>query len=337
MALPLAVILLILLHAHLTLYNPPPQKILHQEVDAVLTNHTDTFGLMTWNLGYAGLGDDMDFFYDGGRQVRTSRERTMENLSAIGQFIQSHQRLDFFLFQEADQGSRRSYRIHMPDSISRVLPDAHLAFGKNYDVRFVPVPWYAPMGRVLSGVLTASHPKPSEVVRYSYPGSYPYPGSLFNLQRCLLLSRYPLTNGKELVLINTHNSAFDDGDLRKKQMDFLKNLLLDEFEKGNYVIAGGDFNQCPPAFKSQFSANVFNDEKVMYIPGDFLEDWHFVYDPAVPTNRRVVAPYDAETTKTTLIDFFIMSPNIKPLSVKGVHLGFRHSDHNPVLSEFVLL
>ena len=30
----------------------------------------DTLTLVSWNIGYAGLGDNMDFFYDGGRRVR---------------------------------------------------------------------------------------------------------------------------------------------------------------------------------------------------------------------------------------------------------------------------
>lgn len=39
------------------------------------------------NIGYAGLGDNMDFFYDGGRRVRDSRERTARNLKEIVETI----------------------------------------------------------------------------------------------------------------------------------------------------------------------------------------------------------------------------------------------------------
>jgi hypothetical protein len=45
---------------------------------------------------------------------------------------------------------------------------------------------------------------------------------------------------KELVLINTHNEAFDPGDIRRAQMDYLRTFMIDEYSKGNYVIAGGD-------------------------------------------------------------------------------------------------
>ena len=65
------------------------------------------------------------------------------------------------------------------------------------------------------------------------------------LDRCFLLSRLALPDGKELVLINTHNEAFDDGSQRNQQMAVLKELMLKEYEKGNYVITGGDWNLNP--------------------------------------------------------------------------------------------
>ncbi len=332
-----AILAVILIHAHITFYEPRELTLLFESEQPDILSDTTTISLMTWNLGYAGLGDDMDFFYDGGREVRTSRGRTLANLESILSFIREYADTDFFLFQEVDRNARRSYYIDMTDSLRQAIPEANHAFGKNYHVRFVPVPWYAPMGRVTSGLVTISHPAPRSVKRVNYPGNYPWPEKLFNLQRCFLINRYPLTNEKELVVINTHNSAFDDGNLRAQQMEYLQKVLTSEYERGNYVIAGGDFNQCPPDFEPDFFFNVFDEENIMYIPENYLPGWHFVYDPTVPTNRRLLAPYDATTTATTLIDFFIVSPNVKPLEVQGVHLDFKHSDHNPVLARFRLL
>ncbi len=332
-----AVLVMILIYGHITEYAPSDKTILFKKEVQPGINDTSTISIMTWNQGYAGLDKDMDFFYDGGRQVRTSRDQTIINLNAILDRIKHHKELDFFLLQEVDIAARRSYYINMLDSIQVSLPEAHLLFAKNYHVRFVPVPWYAPMGRVFSGIVTAGNHTPASAYRLSFPGNYPWPGKLFNLKRSLILSRYPLNSGKELILINTHNSAFDDGSLRKLQMDFLKEIMLAEYDQGNYVIAGGDFNQCPPGFEPDFFFNIFDDDDFLMIPEDFLSDWHFVYDPTVPTNRRVVAPYDPATTKTTLIDFFIASPNIMPIGVQGIHLDFEHSDHNPVIATFKLL
>ncbi|MFO7874692.1 MAG: hypothetical protein R6U62_09445 [Bacteroidales bacterium] len=329
-------LLFFLLHAQITWYNPDLKETQFETSQPDMLHTGDTLTMLTWNLGYAGLGDDMDFFYDGGRQVRTSKARTQENLDSILNLIGGLDDTDVFLFQEVDRSSRRSYYISMEDQLAALLPDANHAFGKNYDVRFVPLPWYAPMGRVESGLMTSSRHRPEVVKRYSYPGSYRWPGKLFHLQRCFLLSRHPVSGGKELVIINTHNSAFDDGQLRKKEMAFLKEILTNEYNKGNYVIAGGDYNQCPPGFEPAFSNNMFDSENLMYIPDDFLAGWHFIYDSRTPTNRRLQSPYSPDTTPTTLIDFFIASPNIEPLEVHGIQLDFKHADHNPVQAMFHL-
>ncbi len=327
----------LILFATLTRYSPEEKTlILHIDQPTVFSD-TAQISVLTWNIGYAGLGDDMDFFYDGGKSMRTSRERTLENHRAILDFIRKNGHKNFLFLQEVDKESKRSYRINTLDSLQQLMPDTWHAYGKNYDVRFVPVPFYAPMGKVNSGIVSSSHAAPITSERFSFPGSYPWPSNLFNLQRCFLLNRYPVDNGRELVVINTHNSAFDDGNLRIKQLNYLGNILEKEYEKGNYVIAGGDWNMCPPDFEPEFFFNRFDTMDLMHIPKDFLPEWQWVYDATVPTNRRLQTPYDPATTLTTLIDFFLISPNIKTLEVRGEHLDFKHSDHNPVLARFQLL
>jgi exonuclease III len=37
-----------------------------------------------------------------------------------------------------------------------------------------------------------------------------------------------------------------------------------------------------------------------------------------------------DQTFTTVIDYFLLSPNIELLEVKGIDEGFENSDHNPV-------
>ena len=44
----------------------------------------DSISLVAWNLGYAALGDNADFFMDGGKMVYSADEaRVRENLNAI--------------------------------------------------------------------------------------------------------------------------------------------------------------------------------------------------------------------------------------------------------------
>ena len=70
----------------------------------------DTLTVLSWNIGYAGLGDDMDFFYDGGKRVRDSRRRTLENLRNIVAELRKAD-ADIMLLQEVDCDSHRSYGI----------------------------------------------------------------------------------------------------------------------------------------------------------------------------------------------------------------------------------
>jgi len=233
--------------------------------------------------------------------------------------------------QEVDTDSKRSYEIDEYETIAGHLESYSGSFAVNYDVFFVPVPPSSPMGKVNSGIATLGKYKPSTSVRYAFPGQYGFPKQLFMLDRCFMVNRYPLANGKELLIINTHNEAFDPGEIRKAQMEYLKSFITGEYDKGNYIVAGGDWNQCPPDFKPQFSRNKVNADQ-MVLSSDYLPSaWSWVYDNTTPSNRSVVASYDPSTTTTTVIDFFLLSPNVEGVMVRTIDLGFENSDHNPVV------
>jgi endonuclease/exonuclease/phosphatase family metal-dependent hydrolase len=291
---------------------------------------TSQISIMTWNIGYCGLDKEMNFFYDGGTKVFTPRVKCIENLDAVKRFIKNNDSIDFILIQEIDKKSKRSYSINQFDTLVKLMNNFYPFFAKNYDVFFVPVPPASPMGKVLSGLATFSKFKPSLSTRYTFPGEYGFPKQLFMLDRCFLVNRYPTENGKELLIINTHNEAFDPGEIRKAQMAYLKEFLLSEYEKGNYIITGGDWNQSPPEFKPEFSNNKVNTEQMM-MNSDYLPSgWKWVYDQRVPSNRTVIAAYDPQTTTTTVIDLFLLSPNIEKISAECINLNFENSDHNPV-------
>lgn len=110
----------------------------------------DTLTILSWNIGYAGLGDNMDFFYDGGRRVRDTRARTAANLAQIVLTLQKID-ADIMLLQEVDRSSHRTYRIDEAGLIGAAFPGYAAAFGFNYKAWFVPIPLRDPIGRVASG------------------------------------------------------------------------------------------------------------------------------------------------------------------------------------------
>lgn len=296
------------------------------------------FSIMTWNLGYMGLGKDMDFFYDGGKMVRPGKDEYQSYaLGTIGHLASGDQP-DFILFQEVDRHSKRSYRNDQYGQLSSALPDHSSAFAVNYDVGYVPVPLLKPMGKVLSGIALFARYQPAECYRGLLPGEYSWPVRLFMLDRCFIVARYPLASGSNLVIINTHNEAFDAGEMRNKQMEHLREIMMEEYEKGHYVIAGGDWNMNPPGYSTSTFRN--GDVARTILPelqSDFFpEDWKWVFDPTIPTNRDVIRNYERGKTLTTIIDFFVISPNIRVESARTTDLMFKWSDHQPFMMTFIL-
>jgi len=321
-----------ILYAQFTDYKPQPEEkaeVLLPTTELPSINK-DTLIFYDWNIGYCGLGKESDFFYDGGKMVRPTKELSDKNLNGFIKTISEWKSdADFILIQEIDINSKRSYYTNQFEKAFTTLGNYEAVFGKNYDVKFVVMPFLEPMGKVVSGIGTFCKYKTAETpVKYAFPSNFSWPKSLFFLDRCFVKHHFNLKNGKQLVVINTHNSAYDGGSLKKQEMAYFKKYIVDEYAKGNYVVVGGDWNQIPPGYKP-LKEN--SDYEEMPVPKDFADkDWTFAFDGNTPTNRKVDFPYEAGKTYTTVIDFFLLSPNIELIEVKGLPNGFEYSDHQPV-------
>ena len=323
--------LIFLVYATVDDYKPVDVDLQYDNNQASVISDSAELKLLIWNIGYAGLDASMDFFYDGGDQMRPSEEGVINNMKGVVKILTPNLENDFILLQEVDRNSKRSYHLNQFEIIEGHFHQFGAFFGMNYQVFFVPIPLKNPMGKVESGLMTLSKHSPSGVSRHSFPGNYSWPMKLFMLDRCFLVNRYPVNNGNELVIINTHNSAYDDGTLRELQMSFLKEFLLTEYEKENYIIVGGDWNQTPYGFDPVLPSHQFDTVNLTYVDKDYpAADWNWAFDSTLPTNRRVAVPYDRSTSLTTVIDYYLLSPNIKLDEVKTADVNFEFSDHQPV-------
>ncbi len=298
----------------------------------------DSLTLVSWNIGYFGLGKEMDFFYEGGKMVRPSRDLYKKYKQLAIDRISTFNGADFILLQEIDSFAKRSWYDNQITAIESVLPGYSGSFGLNY-VAWVPVPFTEPMGKVRAGLATFSKETPLTSTRVSFESSYKWPLRLFQLKRCFIEQRYKTTQGKELIVINTHNSAFDDADeLRKKELNKLKELMVNEYRKGNYIIIGGDWNQNPPLFDTANVLSIYKPRLIEHgIPDDFIpKGWVYAFDPEHSTNRDVHMPYKEGVTASTVLDFFIISPNIMLQEVNTIPTGFIESDHQPVIMKVLL-
>lgn len=321
-----------ILYATLTDYKPPLQETLQVENAQTLQVTDSVFSFLIWNIGYGGLGAKDDFFYDGGKTVVSHEKHVKEYLEGIKNFVKQHADKDFILLQEVDKKAKRSYGINQLTYIAEALPNHAYVYAPNYVVDFIPIPYTNPLGRVNAGLGSYSKFQLTEATRYQLPGSFPWPKSVYFLDRCILVKRTPLLNGKDLVVVNIHNSAYDDtGELKAAEMAFIKDYLLKEFEKGNYIVVGGDWNQTPPDFEK----NTYRKSGDDYAPENIAKDlmpagWWWIYDATSPTNRNLKTAYNPKTTSCTVIDFYLVSPNIEVLEVKTHNLNFAYSDHQPV-------
>lgn len=302
-----------------------------------------TYSILSWNIGYAGLGKNSDFFMSGGKKVRPSKDYLYTCFDGIVKTIQNIP-TDIVFLQEVDIESRRSRRINQFESIQKTLNKKGI-FALNYKCPFVPFP-FPPIGKVECGIASLSNFKISTAHRHSLPVLFKWPFRLANLKRCFLETRLPIyqdnkPTGKELILVNFHLEAFDNGQAKIAQTKQLMNFLNSEYAKGNYVIAGGDFNQTFPGAK-EYPFNGMDSWVASTMEASSLQSgWSFCFDDSVPSCRSTAEPYVGKKAETKdfqfyLIDGFIRSPNVEVTTVKTIDKNFEYSDHNPIYLEFRL-
>ena len=312
----------------ITEYKPEPvepaEPVLHAgegEAPAELT-------LLSWNIGYAGLDAGADVFMDGGSAVHPEEGRVADNLAAIVARLYELD-WDIALLQEVDRNSTRTGGIDQAAHLASLLYCSG-DFAPNYRCDFVPFP--LPMiGRVDSGVMTLSGAAAQQTERVALPCPFSWPVRMANLKRCLLVSRYSVAGtDRELVVVNLHLEAYDDGAGKLAQTEMLWEILQAEYAKGNYVIAGGDFNQAFPGTAECYP--VADPEKwtPCLLDGQLPEGWQYAFDAETPTCRLLDAPLSPDT-QVYVIDGFILSPNVRLAEVETLDLQFENSDHNPVL------
>ncbi len=343
---PAVLFILLALFLTVTEFRPEPlMKVVIHETEKAQTvpDAAKPLRIVTWNIGYGGLGAKQDFFMDGGSMVRPeSKAAVSENLAGCVSVLKNVN-ADIWMIQEIDEKAKRSYYINQRQLFAEESGYGYAA-AYNFKCRFVPYP--VPfIGSVASGLASFSSYPMTEAVRVSLPVPFSWPVRLANLKRCLLVTRIPLSSGKTAVFVNVHLEAFDNGEAKIEQTKVLMEFLTAEYKKGNFVIAGGDFNQTFPHSKT----DRYPQQKGFWQPGTLShnmlpENWHYAFGSDSPTCRSTRFVYEKvledETLKNNwqyyLIDGFIVSPNVKVQSVKTVDASFLYSDHNPVIIEIML-
>ncbi len=266
--------------------------------------------------------------------------RLTANIERIGAFLQQ-QDADLYLLQEVDRDSTRSYHVDEAAMLTAQLPGLGYIWAQNYDSPYLFYPLDQPHGKSVSGLLTLSSFGITEARRVELPIEAGVM-KLVDLDRCYSVHRIPAADGRELVLYNVHLSAYtSDGTIAVEQLELLRTDMQAEYEKGNWCIAGGDFNK---DLLGQ-SEEIFGGSAEGYTG---RSPCRRIWDG---TNLSLVAPLDEtdpvpscrnadapshEGQYVLTVDGFVVSDNVTVEQAVVGDTGFAWSDHNPVSMRFVL-
>lgn len=304
------------------------------------------YTIMTYNVGFGAYSPDYTFFMDTGMMkdgtptqgkygTARSKQEVERNIGGSSGIIKTHSP-DFVIVQEVDYDSTRSYKVDQREYFSGIAGYAS-TMAINYHSSYLFYPFGDPHGKNNAGIMTLCKYKIADSTRYAFPIADDL-SKLTDLDRCFAITRVPLDNGKTLSIVSLHMSAYDEGGvIRKQQAELLKTVLVDEYSKGNYVIAGGDFNQDLIGNLEKFPS----DQQV--------PPWISTYDVAdIPAHFSIVADknstvgscrgadvvWERNKDYTCVIDGFIVSDNVTVEAVEIIDTDFAYSDHNPVKMTF---
>ncbi|WP_125605953.1 endonuclease/exonuclease/phosphatase family protein [Lapidilactobacillus bayanensis] len=333
-----------LVYVFATYYRLPAKMVLKPVANQTAQVKTGTnYTVQTYNIGYGAYTPKDSFFMDGGTESKARSTAAVKgNLAGVIKTTRANQP-DFAFFQEVDRWGQRSRNVDEVNLLTNAFRKSHArVYGQNYDTPYLFYPFNDPIGAAKSGLVTLSNKKVVQAQRYSLPIATNVT-KLTDLDRCFTVTQVPVVNGRKLQLINVHLSAFTkDQSIQKAQFKKLFAYAENAYQNGDYVIIGGDYNH--RLLKN--SAQIFNSQKsgltwthlfpFSELPQGFTVPTAGLAAAAVPSVRGMDQPYKKGRTFITLVDGFILSPNVSAQSVHIADTQFQYSDHNPAVLKFKL-
>lgn len=284
-----------------------------------------------WNLGYAGLGAESDFSVDGGKNyLPPSRAVTKKNLEGIQREL-GRTAADVILLQETARASLLTRGADSVNGAAAALAGRDNAFSADFASLLMPPPFRARHGLFssvsLGGARREIVPLPLE------------PQFILGMSRRLYhmhVVRLPAPEG-DWTVINIHLSAFDEGaNVRLEQLRAVLDFAEAEYAKGNRVVIGGDWNY---EFHRPDRPTTTDGKYLFWVHPfpyrELADGWEVAIDKETPSVRTNERPYKKGENFTTVIDGFVISPNVRAESVRTRDLDFQFSDHQPIDARFV--
>ncbi|MEE4279375.1 MAG: endonuclease/exonuclease/phosphatase family protein [Halieaceae bacterium] len=302
-----------------------------------------TLRILSWNVQFMAGNSNNHFFYDDGPDPWPDAETVAEVTQRVAAFI-AEQDPDLVLLQEVDDLAARTHMQDQSDALLSYLPQ-YSAHVETFYWKAAYVPHPSIRGRVGMKLLVLSKYRLGAATRHALSPitSDDILTRQFNLKRAMLEVHMPVDGAQDLVLINTHLSAFAQGsDTMLRQIAEVRERLEDLTVETPWVLAG-DFNLLP----SEEALLAKAELRSHYNPqGTELQPLISRY-PSLPALTDTQAdperwytympPSDPQRRPDRTIDYIFHSPRIE--RIDGRVLGGearRLSDHLPLLIELKL-
>ena len=246
---------------------------------------------------------------------------------------------DLYLLQSVDYAATRSHKLDEVELIGLDLRRYSKIYSANYQTMYQFWPPAKPVGIVNSGTYTISKYKVTSVIRKQLPISENFISKFGAKDAGISLCYLPISRSDhELVLMNVDLSEYS-GKSWQKQFDTVLALAQAEYDKGNYVIVGGDFKADIAYSINRFNGEYKQDSDLIEVSNTSLGE---NFDLVIPDNYRTQASYrvaneayeQGHSLEYTSDGFFV-SDNLTATSTI-VDTRYRYSNHNPIQMSFTL-
>lgn len=292
-----------------------------------------TITVTTWNIGFAALGAKADLYIDGGSSTRAlPRDEITQAAGAIGDKLVSKD-VDVVLLQENAGACFMTRGVDVYGGLQEHLSAYASCFWSDFRTFLIPRPF-----NFYHGITTFTKLSMVKSITLETPQDPLYYYGFLKKYYGGIVQKYPIKGqAGAWVVINIHLSAFD-AVARKDQLAVLMKFAEQEYRAGNHVVIGGDWNiRLLPV---EFPHIPPKDDlfEVFDFPHDVMPNgWALAADDSTATLRSMNTAFAKGQTYTSIVDGFMVSPNVRVEAVKTDDLGFEHTDHHPVTGRFSVL
>ncbi|PHR54362.1 MAG: hypothetical protein COA43_16630 [Robiginitomaculum sp.] len=296
-----------------------------------LTQAGATISVLSWNLGYAGLGKDSDFIADGGQNFfPPSKAHVDANLEGIKNILDAN-RADIYMLQEVSEPDTLTLGVDVLAGVKSVMENYAWFYANDISTMLIPTKYGVHHGL---GSFSRLISEPVHTLRL--PLEPTRLNGLLKRQYHVQIRELTDGNNNEWAFVNIHLSAFDEGgNIRVQQFERLLEIADTYYKEGKHVVIGGDWNM--KLVETDFPNTT--DEKFLFwvkeLPHESIrEGWKLIVDESVATTRTNERSFVKGQNYTTIIDGFLVSPNVQAVENYTIDTNFEYTDHQATRAVF---